>query len=57
MDSTDPDEIAADIEAILDRDDLETVSEEARSLVETEYSFEAAVRRWRGILEDVGGHP
>jgi glycosyltransferase involved in cell wall biosynthesis len=56
MDSTDPDEIAADIEAILDRDDLETVSEEARSLVETEYSFEAAVRRWRGILEDVGGH-
>lgn len=57
MHNTDPDEIAADIEAILDRDDLEMISDEARRLIETEYSFAAAVRRWRDILADAGTRP
>ena len=51
MDDVESEALARDIEAILDREDLQTVSRNARELVETEYSFEAAVRRWRAILE------
>ncbi len=53
MDSVDPAEIAADVEAILDREDLDSVSGNARDLVESEYSFEAAVDRWQSILSSL----
>jgi hypothetical protein len=50
MDSTDPADIRAELLAALDRDDLAEVSANGRELVETEYSFEAAKRRYREIL-------
>jgi len=53
MDSTDPDEIRAELLAVLDRSDLDTVSANGRELVEREYSFEAATRRYREILAAV----
>jgi glycosyltransferase involved in cell wall biosynthesis len=54
MDGTDPDDIREDLVAILDREDLAEVSANGRRLVETEYSFEAAVDRYRRILSEVG---
>ena len=45
--------IARDIERILDREDLAELSRNARELIETEYSFDAAVRRWRGIFNHI----
>lgn len=53
MTDTDPDRIAADIGSILDRDDLDALSDTARQLIEDEYSFEAAVERYRSILTDI----
>ena len=50
MDSTDPADIRAELLAALDRDDLAEVSANGRELVETEYSFEAAKRRYQEIL-------
>lgn len=52
--SRDPAEIAAAVAGILDRDDLADVSARGRELVEEEYSFEAAVGRYRRILSAVG---
>jgi glycosyltransferase involved in cell wall biosynthesis len=42
--------IAADIEDFLSGDDCSVMSETARALIETEYSFEEAVSRWEDIL-------
>jgi len=53
MDSTDPGDIRAELLAVLDRDDLETISANGRELVETEYSFAAAQKRYRDILSAV----
>lgn len=53
LESTDPDDIEARIRGILDREDLGAVSERGRELVEREYSFEAAQRRYRDILAAV----
>ncbi|QIO22760.1 glycosyltransferase family 4 protein [Haloarcula sp. JP-L23] len=50
IDSRDPAALADGIEAILGRDDLATVSETGRDLIESEYSFEAACERYRQIL-------
>ncbi len=50
MQETDPDDLCEDIMGILDREDLATVSENARGLIEAEYSFEAATERYRTIL-------
>jgi len=50
LDSTDPEAIESTIRAILDRDDLDTISANGRDLIEREYSFEAAQRRYREIL-------
>ena len=47
--------IAADIETILNRDDLSEISRNARRLIEDEYSFEVAVERYRRILDSVSG--
>jgi glycosyltransferase involved in cell wall biosynthesis len=44
------DAVRRDVEAILERDDLLEVSRNGRELVEAEYSFEAAVERYREVL-------
>ncbi|PSQ32847.1 glycosyl transferase family 1 [Halobacteriales archaeon SW_12_69_24] len=54
MDSTDPAAVRAELLAVLDREDLNGVSANGRELVETEYSFEAAKRRYRDILGAFG---
>ena len=51
MDDLDADAIAQDVAAILDREDLPAISRNGRNLVEAEYSFPAAVDRYRAILE------
>ena len=51
MDDLDADAIARDVAAILDREDLPAISRNGRNLVEAEYSFPAAVDRYRAILE------
>ncbi|WP_226012965.1 glycosyltransferase [Halomicrobium salinisoli] len=48
--SRDPDALREGIESILDRDDLAEMSARGRELIEDEYSFEAACRRYREIL-------
>jgi glycosyltransferase involved in cell wall biosynthesis len=50
MENEDGGAIAAEVAEILDRDGLAEMSERCRETIETEYSFEGAVRRWRGIL-------
>jgi glycosyltransferase involved in cell wall biosynthesis len=54
MRSRAPDDIAREVEAILDREDLPAVSENCRALVEEEFSFEMACERYRAILAAVG---
>jgi glycosyltransferase involved in cell wall biosynthesis len=51
MDDLDADGIAREVAAILDREDLPVISHKGRQLVEAEYSFPAAVDRYRAILE------
>jgi len=51
MESREPERIAADIESILDREDLTETSERARTLAVEEFSFEAAVGRYRELLD------
>jgi glycosyltransferase involved in cell wall biosynthesis len=53
MDDLDADAITRDVEAILDREDLAEISRNGRRLVEAEYSFPAAVDRYRAILDAV----
>lgn len=48
--------IAANIELILDREDMTKISRAGRRLIEAEYSFEAAVERYRRILESLPDH-
>lgn len=50
MEATDADRILTDLERILGRDDLAEISANGRALVENEYSFDAAVDRYREIL-------
>ncbi|MBV0923124.1 glycosyltransferase family 4 protein [Halomicroarcula limicola] len=50
IDSREPSALREGIESILDRDDRERISENGRALIEREYSFEAAVERYRAIL-------
>jgi glycosyltransferase involved in cell wall biosynthesis len=55
LESTTPSAIAADIVAAVD-DDIETMSRQGRELIEEEYSFEAAVDRYRRILGSIATH-
>ena len=55
MDDLDADAIARDVAAILDREDLPAISRNGRNLVEAEYSFPAAVDRYRAILAAATG--
>jgi glycosyltransferase involved in cell wall biosynthesis len=54
IESRDPEALRTGIEWILERDDLGEISARGRSLIEAEYSFEAACERYRGILRAVG---
>ncbi|WP_415382059.1 glycosyltransferase family 4 protein [Halosimplex sp. TS25] len=54
MESTEPDDIRRELLSILDREDLPAISENGRALIEDEYSFDAATRRYRDILQRVG---
>jgi glycosyltransferase involved in cell wall biosynthesis len=54
MDDPDADAIRRDIGAIFERGDLPEISRNGRELIENEYSFEAAVERYRTILDAVG---
>jgi glycosyltransferase involved in cell wall biosynthesis len=53
MKHREPDRIVADIEAILEPEDLTAVSQRARDLAVSEYSFEAAVDRYQRLLGDL----
>jgi glycosyltransferase involved in cell wall biosynthesis len=50
IDSREPSDLAARIETILDRSDLDAISGRGRELVEAEYSFGAACDRYRRLL-------
>jgi len=50
LDSREPTALRQTILDILDRDDLDNISETGRDRIETEYSFEAACERYRSIL-------
>ncbi|ARS90814.1 glycosyltransferase family 4 protein [Natrarchaeobaculum aegyptiacum] len=52
MDEVEPAEIAESITSILVRDDLDGLSHNARVMIDEEYSFDAAVKRYRVILRD-----
>lgn len=53
MRSTESEEMRDEIVRILNDEDLETVSVNGRELVETEYSFEGAVDRYRAIITSI----
>jgi len=50
MEELDSASIVADVEAILDREDLAETSANCRQLITEEYSFESAVERYTEIL-------
>jgi len=52
LDSREPAVMRGTILDILERDDLDTISETGRELIEAEYSFEAACERYRSILSE-----
>jgi len=51
-----PETIGAAVREILAREDLGEIADNARRLTENEYSFEAAVERYRSILRRIGGN-
>ena len=53
MRSTDPDDIAAEVEHILAEGAPEAASANGRAYVEREFAFDAAVERYRAILDTV----
>ncbi|WP_313687006.1 glycosyltransferase family 4 protein [Halobellus marinus] len=53
IDGVEESELTADITSILERDDLDQISRNGRALVLDEYSFEAAVKRYRTILTEI----
>lgn len=55
MEETDPEEIATTLEQIPTRNDLDNVAANGRNLIESRYSFDAAVERYREILAALRG--
>jgi glycosyltransferase involved in cell wall biosynthesis len=55
MTDRDPDRVAADIEGILDREDLAEMSANCREFAVENYSFEASVARFRALLAGLAG--
>jgi glycosyltransferase involved in cell wall biosynthesis len=53
LDSHEPAALASQISSLLCREDLPTISENGRELIEREYSFDAACDRYRRILAAV----
>jgi glycosyltransferase involved in cell wall biosynthesis len=47
--------LATEIEHILELESLPEIGEKARTLVESEYSFEAALERYKDILASING--
>jgi glycosyltransferase involved in cell wall biosynthesis len=54
LESRAPADIASGVETILAREDLSDFSHRGRTLIETDYSLDAAVRRYRAILVEAG---
>ena len=52
MENNSPACITENVMRALEHPDLEAIVENARALVEREFSYEAAVERWKEILED-----
>jgi len=50
MDTHDPTALAEDVESILDRPDLESISENGREMIMAEFTFDAACDRYTEIL-------
>jgi glycosyltransferase involved in cell wall biosynthesis len=55
MEEIEGDRLAEKIEAILAREELPKVSANGRALIEDEYSFGAAVERYRTIFRSLEG--
>lgn len=53
MQNREPESIVRDVKSILRRDDLREISENGRALIQAEYSLEAAVHRYRTMLEEI----
>jgi glycosyltransferase involved in cell wall biosynthesis len=53
MSSKESTDVARGIEEALAREDLESISSECRGLIEQQFTFQAAVRRYRAILEEM----
>jgi glycosyltransferase involved in cell wall biosynthesis len=53
MEGTDAEEISEDIINILSDDTLRNISKNCRYVVEQNYSYDAAVRRYRQILSEI----
>ena len=53
MENNSPECIARNVIRALNHPNLERIAENARALVEREFTYERAVERWRGVLENV----
>ena len=53
MENNSPECIAENVERALNSPDLDEIVKRARELVEKEFTYEAAVERYRKILENV----
>lgn len=53
IDNPTPESIVSDLEEILQRDDLSDISTNGRELIESDYSFDGAVDRYRRILNSI----
>ncbi len=53
MENNSPECIAENVVRALNSPDLEQIAENGRRLVETEYTFERVVARWKGLLEAI----
>lgn len=54
MENNSPKCIAENIERVLDYPDLENVGKNARTLIETEFSYHAVMERYKDIIRNVG---
>jgi glycosyltransferase involved in cell wall biosynthesis len=55
IDDMDPETVANRVVEILRRDDLNKMSSNCRELIEDEYSFDSAVRRYNDIFQEIDG--
>lgn len=57
IEDEEPEELAREIKSILDSNELQELSERGRQLIINEYSFEAAVKRYQNILQEIRDTP